>query len=47
MNNDIFYVYALASLIYYRIYVGFSENPIKRTKEHNAGKTKSTKGYVP
>ena len=30
-----------------RFYVGLSENPTERIKQHNAGKTKSTKGYVP
>ncbi len=30
-----------------RIYVGMSDNPLKRLAEHNNGKTKSTKGFVP
>lgn len=44
---DIFYVYAIKSEIDGRIYVGFSADVEKRLKEHNAGKTKSTKGYKP
>jgi putative endonuclease len=27
--------------------VGISNNPDKRLLEHNAGKTKSTKGFIP
>jgi len=42
-----FSVYALKSEKDGRIYVGFSADPIKRLKEHNAGKTKSTKGFRP
>ena len=30
-----------------RIYVGFTENLENRLKEHNSGKTKSTKGFIP
>jgi putative endonuclease len=44
---DIFYVYAIRSDVDQRIYVGFSLNVLKRLAEHNAGKTKSTKGYRP
>ena len=42
-----FWVYALSSEVDGRIYVGFSSNVEKRLKEHNAGKTKSTKGFRP
>jgi putative endonuclease len=42
-----FYVYALVSEIDNRIYVGFSQDISKRLKEHNSGKTKSTKAYRP
>ncbi len=40
-------VYAIRSKVDGRIYVGFTDNPERRIKEHNSGKTKSTKGYVP
>jgi putative endonuclease len=42
-----YFVYALKSEKDGRIYVGFSENVDKRLKEHNNGKTKSTKGFRP
>ncbi|OYD16231.1 endonuclease [candidate division WOR-3 bacterium JGI_Cruoil_03_44_89] len=41
-----YYLYALVNNNG-RIYVGISCNPKKRLKEHNSGKTKSTKGYRP
>jgi len=44
---QVYYVYALVSKTDGRIYVGISENPEKRLIEHNLGKTKSTKGYIP
>ena len=40
-------VYALQSQVDGRIYVGFSFDIEKRLKEHNSGKTKSTKGFRP
>ena len=40
-------VYALKSQVDGRIYVGFSSNVEKRLKEHNSGKTRSTKGFRP
>ena len=40
-------VYALKSEIDGRIYVGFSSDTERRLREHNSGKTKSTKGYRP
>ena len=46
MKNK-FFVYALVSDKDGRIYVGFSTNLEKRIIEHNSGKTKSTKGYMP
>ena len=42
-----YFVYSIKSEKDGRIYVGFSENVQKRLKEHNVGKTKSTKGYRP
>ena len=42
-----FFVYAIKSEIDGRIYVGMCSNVDTRIKEHNAGKTKSTKGFSP
>ena len=42
-----FTVYAIRSLKDGRIYVGFTKDVSTRLKEHNAGKTKSIKGYRP
>lgn len=41
------YVYVLRSLKDNRFYVGMSQDVDKRLKEHNTGKTKSTKGFRP
>ena len=42
-----FIVYAIKSKVNGRIYVGFTKNIDNRLKEHNSGKTKSTKGFLP
>ena len=42
-----YFVYAIKSQVDGRIYVGFSSDVEKRLKEHNSGKTKSTKGFCP
>jgi len=42
-----FTVYAIKSGLDGRIYVGFTDCLERRLKEHNSGKTKSTKGFVP
>jgi putative endonuclease len=48
MENKTFFVYVLVSEIKgLRFYVGISENIDRRIAEHNSGKTKSTKGYIP
>uniref|UniRef100_F4C1B0 Excinuclease ABC C subunit domain protein n=1 Tax=Sphingobacterium sp. (strain 21) TaxID=743722 RepID=F4C1B0_SPHS2 len=44
---EIYYVYAIRSERDGRIYVGLSQNVEKRLNEHNEGRTKSTKGYIP
>ena len=44
---DGYYVYAIVSETDGRIYVGIAHNPEERLKEHNSGKTKSTKGFIP
>ncbi len=36
-----YFVYVLKSVKDENLYTGFSENPDKRLKEHNSGKTKS------
>jgi putative endonuclease len=42
-----FIVYALKSEKDCRIYVGFTQDLSRRLKEHNSGKTRSTKGWLP
>lgn len=42
-----YFVYILESEIDGRLYKGQTTNIDKRIKEHNSGKTKSTKGYMP
>ena len=40
-------VYVIKSQVHHRFYVGMSEDVNRRLKEHNNGKTKSTKGFAP
>ena len=42
-----FFVYVLRSVVNNWFYTGQTENLNARLKQHNAGKTKSTKGYRP
>ena len=42
-----FYIYAIKSLASNRIYVGQSENVIKRLQQHNEGKVRSTSSDRP
>jgi len=43
-----FYVYILVSEIKgLRFYIGMAQDIDRRLKEHNSGKSRSTKGYVP
>jgi len=42
-----YFVYAIQSQKDGRVYIGLSKNPVSRLKEHNAGETKSTKGFRP
>jgi putative endonuclease len=42
-----FYVYILKSTLTARYYVGYSENPDRRLLEHNSGKVKSTRLFLP
>lgn len=41
------YVYILKSINHNWFYVGISNNPERRLKDHNYGKSISTKGYKP
>lgn len=41
------FIYVLRSLKIKRRYVGMSRHPDKRLLQHNAGATRSTKGYTP
>jgi putative endonuclease len=42
-----YYVYVLESKLKEFIYIGYSEDIVRRLKEHNSGLSKSTKPYVP
>ena len=42
-----YFVYVLKSEIDGRLYKGQTTDIENRLKEHNAGKTKSTKGFIP
>jgi putative endonuclease len=44
---NMYYVYSLFSRNNSRIYVGLTADMKNRLKEHNHGKVKSTKAYVP
>ena len=42
-----YFVYVIKSEINGRLYKGQTSNIENRLKEHNSGKTRSTKGYLP
>ena len=42
-----YYVYVLRSINFERNYIGFTSNIENRLKQHNSGKTPSTKPYKP
>ena len=42
-----YFVYVIKSKVDGRLYKGISEDPEKRLKEHNTGKTKSTRSFKP
>ena len=44
---SMYYVYAIASIERNYIYVGLTDNVIRRFNEHNLGKNKTTKPYRP
>ena len=41
------YIYTIQSKKDGRLYIGYTTNIAKRIKEHNYGKSKSTKAYAP
>ena len=45
--NSVWSVYALYSVNHDRIYIGMSKRIQKRLSEHNRGKVRSTKAFVP
>jgi putative endonuclease len=44
---EMWFVYVIRSIETGRFYTGMTENLERRLKEHNQGKTKSTKAYAP
>ena len=47
MKKSMIKVYVIRSEKDGRFYVGMTESITRRIEEHNKGKTKSTKGYIP
>ncbi len=47
MDQKPYYVYAIKSKDYSRLYIGISDNTKRRLIQHNSGHTKSTKPYSP
>jgi len=47
LSMKFYYVYILHNPSKDFIYIGFTENLKQRFKEHNSGKSKSTKPYLP
>ena len=43
----VYYIYAIKSSVDNRIYVGLTNDLEERVKEHNQGRTRSTKGFRP
>ena len=46
-SSKLFFVYALKSVARNYIYVGLTDNLERRIKQHNDGKSKTTKAYSP
>ena len=42
-----YHVYILVSERHQRLFIGLSNDPNRRLKEHNAGQVRSTKPYAP
>jgi len=47
INPDVYSVYVLRSINQQKIYVGMATNIFDRLKEHNRGKSKYTKAFMP
>ena len=47
MSDLIYFVYVIESITDGIWYVGMSQNPKERLKQHNNGKSKFTKGHLP
>jgi putative endonuclease len=45
--NKFYYTYVLRSLSDNKLYIGWTNNLLKRLKKHNSGKVKSTKSRQP
>jgi putative endonuclease len=41
------YVYAISNPINNEVYVGISKDPLRRLSEHNNGKNRYTKAFIP
>jgi len=42
-----YFVYILKSVFHEECYIGITNNPVRRLREHNEGRTFSTKRYAP
>lgn len=42
-----YYVYSISSVKKSYIYVGMSDNPLRRIEQHNKGYNRTTKPYIP
>ena len=47
MQVEVFFVYAIKSLVANFIYVGLTDNIERRFKQHNEGRGRATKPYRP
>jgi putative endonuclease len=45
--DDVWFVYALYSPQFDKIYIGMSQDPERRLSEHNSKMVKSTKAFIP
>ena len=46
-ESEVFFVYAIKSLNRNYIYVGLTDNIERRVNQHNNGRSKTTKPYLP
>ena len=46
-TTKMYYVYAIKSVSKNYIYVGLTNNPERRIKQHNSGKERTTRPYFP